>query len=165
MEDVEDVAEDATGDVGASVPPQAPRTTATPAKPTIVQVRPMVLKDAAARVLRRILRSTGRHPYQPKPSRWLPPGSRGTVFSPAGAVTGATVEILQLHGVGVPGVAPVNVVLTLFVVDAQAAHDQLQRAGAKVVRGLEVTPWGHRSFGIDDPDGLRIWIVEVLPGD
>lgn len=96
---------------------------------------------------------------------WDRPGSRGTVFSPAGAVTGATVEILQLHGVGVPGVAPVNVVLTLFVVDAQAAHDQLQRAGAKVVRGLEVTPWGHRSFGIDDPDGLRIWIVEVLPGD
>ena len=61
---------------------------------------------------------------------WDRARSRGTVFSPAGAVTGATVEILQLHGVGVPGVAPVNVVLTLFVVDAQAAHDQLQRAGA-----------------------------------
>ena len=74
-------------------------------------------------------------------------------------------RVLELDGVGVPGVAPVNLVLTLFVDDAQAAHDQLQRAGAEIARGLEDTPWGHRSFGVDDPDGLRIWVVEVLPGD
>ena len=96
---------------------------------------------------------------------WDRPGTRGSVFAPAGAVTGATVEILELEGVGVPGVAPVNLVLTIFVDDARAAHGQLQRTGAAIVRGLEDTSWGHRSFGIDDPDGLRIWIVEVLPGD
>jgi uncharacterized glyoxalase superfamily protein PhnB len=96
---------------------------------------------------------------------WDRPGSRGLVLSPTGAVTGATVEILDLDGVGVPGVAPVNLVLTLFVDDAQSAHDELQRAGAEIARGLEDTPWGHRSFGVDDPDGLRIWIVEQLPGD
>ena len=101
----------------------------------------------------------------PVVERWDRPGSRGAVFSPAGTVTGATVEILDLEGVGVPGVAPVNLVLTLFVHDAQADHDRLQRAGAKIARGLEDTPWRHRSFGVDDPDGLRIWIVEVLPGD
>ena len=94
---------------------------------------------------------------------WDRPGTRGAVFAPAGAVNGATVEVLELDGVGVPGVAPVNLVLSLFVADAQAAHAQLQRAGADIVRGLEDTPWGHRSFGVDDPDGLRIWIVEVLP--
>ncbi len=96
---------------------------------------------------------------------WDRPGSRGAILSPAGPVTGATVEILDLDGVGVPGVAPVNLVLTLFVDDAQGAHDQLQRAGAEIARGLEDTPWHHRSFGLDDPDGLRIWIVEVLPSD
>ena len=95
---------------------------------------------------------------------WDRPGSRGTVLSPAGEVTGATVEILDLDGLAVPGVAPVNLVLTLFVEDARAAHRQLQQAGADIARGLEDAPWGHRSFGVDDPDGLRIWIVEVLPG-
>lgn len=39
---------------------------------------------------------------------------------------------------------------------------QLEVSGARIARGLEDTPWGHRSFGLDDPGGLRIWIVEDL---
>jgi uncharacterized glyoxalase superfamily protein PhnB len=93
---------------------------------------------------------------------WETSDSRGSVFAPVGAVSNATVEVLELGDVCVEGVAPVNVVLTLFVDDAQVTHDELRDAGVSVARGLEDTPWGHRSFGIDDPDGLRIWIVEVL---
>jgi hypothetical protein len=31
-----------------------------------------------------------------------------------------------------------------------------------IARGLEDAPWGHRSFGIDDPDGFRIWYYQDL---
>jgi uncharacterized glyoxalase superfamily protein PhnB len=93
---------------------------------------------------------------------WDKPDSRGSVFAPQGAVANATIEVLELGDVCVPGVKPVNVVLTLVVDDARAAHDELQGTGVAIARGLEDTPWGHRSFGIDDPDGFRIWIVEVL---
>jgi catechol 2,3-dioxygenase-like lactoylglutathione lyase family enzyme len=93
---------------------------------------------------------------------WDRPDSRGAVFAPQGATTSATIEVLELGDVCVPGVAPVNVVLTFFVENARAAHDHLRSTGLTIARDLEDTPWGHRSFGIDDPDGLRIWIVEVL---
>jgi uncharacterized glyoxalase superfamily protein PhnB len=96
---------------------------------------------------------------------WDRSDSRGAVFSPRGATTNATIEVLELGDVCVPGVAPVNVVLTFFVDDVHAAHDQLRGAGITITRDVEDTPWGHRSFGIDDPDGLRIWIIEVLEGD
>ena len=87
---------------------------------------------------------------------------RGAVLAPAGEVGNATVEVLALGDVAVQGAAPANVVLTLFVDDARAAEQQVRAAGVEVARGLEDTPWGHRSFGVDDPDGLRIWIVEEL---
>ena len=90
------------------------------------------------------------------------PESRGSVFAPPGAVTNASIEVLELGDVCVEGVAPVNVVLTLFVDDARLVHDELLGVGMVIARGLEDTPWGHRSFGIDDPDGLRIWVVQVL---
>ena len=60
------------------------------------------------------------------------------------------------------GRRPRNVVLTMFVDDAQTAVQQIRTAGVRIARDVEDTPWGHRSFGVDDPDGLRIWIVEEL---
>ena len=93
---------------------------------------------------------------------WDRPDSKGSVFAPRGSVANATVEVLDLAGVGERGVAPVNVVLDLFVDDARAEHDRLLEAGVPIARGLEDASWGHRSFGLDDPDGLRVWIIEVL---
>jgi catechol 2,3-dioxygenase-like lactoylglutathione lyase family enzyme len=94
--------------------------------------------------------------------QWERPGTRGVVFAPQGAPTNATIEVLEFADVCVPGVAPVNIVLTWFVEDARAALDQLRDAGVAIARGLEDQSWGFRSFGIDDPDGLRIWVVERL---
>ena len=93
---------------------------------------------------------------------WDRPDGKGSVFAPRGSVANATVEVLELADVCVPGVAPVNVVLDLFVDDARAEHDRLVEAGVPIARGLEDASWGHRSFGLDDPDGLRVWIIEVL---
>lgn len=89
---------------------------------------------------------------------------RGAILAPAGEVTNATIEVLALGDVAVPGAQPTNVVLTLFVDDARAAEQQVRAAGVDVARALEDTPWGHRSFGVDDPDGMRIWIVQEIDG-
>jgi uncharacterized glyoxalase superfamily protein PhnB len=93
---------------------------------------------------------------------WDRPDGRGAVFAPAGSARGALIEVLDMPGAPVSGTPPVDIVLTLFVTDVRATYDQLVRAGATIARGLEDTSWGHRSFGLDDPDGLRIWIVEEL---
>lgn len=87
---------------------------------------------------------------------------RGAILAPVGDVANATIELLTLGDVAVPGVAPLNTVLTLFVDDARSAVKRVREAGIAIARELEDTPWGHRSFGVDDPDGLRIWIVEEL---
>jgi uncharacterized glyoxalase superfamily protein PhnB len=87
---------------------------------------------------------------------------RGAVLAPDGDVGNASIEVLALGDLAVAGVAPVNVVLSLFVDDARAAQEEVTRAGVVIAREFEDTPWGHRSFGVDDPDGLRIWIVQDL---
>jgi catechol 2,3-dioxygenase-like lactoylglutathione lyase family enzyme len=93
---------------------------------------------------------------------WDRPDGRGAVFAPAGSVSGAHIEVLDMPGATVTGTSPANIVLTLFVADVRAVHDALVSAEAAIARGLEDTSWGHRSIGLDDPDGLRIWIVEEL---
>ena len=93
------------------------------------------------------------------------PTDRGAVLAPAGDVANATIEVLTLGDIAVEGVAPANVVLTMFVDDAHTAVQQMRAAGVTIARDVEDTPWGHRSFGLDDPDGLRIWIVEELATD
>ena len=95
---------------------------------------------------------------------WDRPDGRGAVFAPAGSVSGAHIEVLDMPGATVPGPPPANIVLTLYVADVRAVHDELVSAGAAIARGVEDASWGHRSIGLDDPDGLRIWIVEELNG-
>jgi catechol 2,3-dioxygenase-like lactoylglutathione lyase family enzyme len=95
---------------------------------------------------------------------WDRPDSRGVVFAAPGAPV-ATIEVLQLGDLCVPGVAPVNIELVLYVDDARAVEDELRGRGVTIARELKDESWGHRSFGVDDPDGLRIWIIEVIGDD
>jgi len=37
-----------------------------------------------------------------------------------------------------------------------AWHDQLKVAGVPIARSLVDNPWGDRSFGINDPEGVRL---------
>jgi catechol 2,3-dioxygenase-like lactoylglutathione lyase family enzyme len=52
--------------------------------------------------------------------------------------------------------------IVISVPDVDAQHDQLQAAGVPIARGLIDNPWGDRSFGIDDPDGVRIWFRQSI---
>lgn len=91
---------------------------------------------------------------------WNEPDNRGTLFSPGEKVGSAVIEILELGEEAVPGVKPVNVALSLEIDNVDSWHEQLLGIGIPIARGLEDAPWGHRSFGVDDPDGFRIWFYQ-----
>lgn len=52
--------------------------------------------------------------------------------------------------------------LTLQVADAAAEYDQLQQAGLKIEYPLQDEPWGQRRFGLHDPAGTWIDIVQQI---
>jgi len=58
-----------------------------------------------------------------------------------------------------------GVEISTRVDDVDAWHDQLQSAGVPIARGLVDNPWGDRSFGIDDPDGVSLWFFQVIGPD
>ncbi|MEU0625696.1 VOC family protein [Streptomyces rubiginosohelvolus] len=49
----------------------------------------------------------------------------------------------------------------LQVDDAEAAHEQLRAKGVTVLRPPKREPWGLVEMWIEDPDGVRIAVVEV----
>jgi uncharacterized glyoxalase superfamily protein PhnB len=93
---------------------------------------------------------------------WDEPGNRGTLLSFGGRSANTVIEVLELGDEALPGVKPINVVLSIEVAAVDEWHDQLIDRGVRIARGLEVAPWGHRSFGVDDPDGFRIWYYQDI---
>ncbi|MET8941257.1 MULTISPECIES: VOC family protein [Streptomyces] len=49
----------------------------------------------------------------------------------------------------------------LQVDDAEAAHEELRTKGVAVLRPPKREPWGLVEMWIEDPDGVRIAVVEV----
>ncbi len=65
------------------------------------------------------------------------------------------------HGSGPPGAL---VMIWLQVRDVHAEHTRLAAAGVRVLREPAAEPWGLTEMWIEDPDGVRIVLVEV-PAD
>jgi catechol 2,3-dioxygenase-like lactoylglutathione lyase family enzyme len=87
-------------------------------------------------------------------------------FGPAsdpGVVFFAGNGLLEVSGraAGPPG-GPVMV--WLQVRDVAAEHERLAAAGVRVLRAPEAEPWGLTEMWIEDPDGVRIVIVEIPAG-
>ena len=93
---------------------------------------------------------------------WDHPGDRGTLLSFGGKTSNTVIEVIELGEEAVPGVKPINVVLSIEVSAVDEWHDQLIDREVTIARGLEDAPWGHRSFGIDDLDGFRIWYYQDI---
>jgi uncharacterized glyoxalase superfamily protein PhnB len=93
---------------------------------------------------------------------WDEPGNRGTLLSPGSKLGTSVIEVLELGDEAKPGIKPENVVLSIEVENVDAWHQQLVRDGVAIARGLEDAPWGHRSFGVDDLDGFRIWFYQDI---
>jgi predicted enzyme related to lactoylglutathione lyase len=62
------------------------------------------------------------------------------------------------------GAAGHSVMLWLQVRDINAEHQRLAAAGARIAREPVTEPWGLAEMWIEDPDGVRIVLVEV-PAD
>ena len=71
--------------------------------------------------------------------------------------------LLEVSGRGA-GPGPGAVMIWLQVRDVRAEHERLSAAGVRVVRGPATEPWGLTEMWIEDPDGVRIVLVEV-PAD
>lgn len=93
---------------------------------------------------------------------WDEPGNQGAILALPGDVMQAHIEIIQLGKVAKSGVAPANMAVNLYVDDATAWRDRLAAEGVTIARDLKDVPWGLRSFGIDDPEGLRIWFQQEI---
>jgi predicted enzyme related to lactoylglutathione lyase len=57
-----------------------------------------------------------------------------------------------------------SVMIWLQVRDVHAEHDRLAAAGVRILREPVAEPWGLIETWIEDPDGIRIVLVEV-PAD
>jgi predicted enzyme related to lactoylglutathione lyase len=57
-----------------------------------------------------------------------------------------------------------SVMIWIQVRDVHAEHTKLAAAGASILRGPVTEPWGLTEMWIEDPDGIRIVLVEV-PAD
>jgi catechol 2,3-dioxygenase-like lactoylglutathione lyase family enzyme len=62
------------------------------------------------------------------------------------------------------GAAGHSVMIWLQVRDVHAEHDRLAAASVRVLREPVAEPWGLTEMWIEDPDGVRIVLVEV-PAD
>jgi catechol 2,3-dioxygenase-like lactoylglutathione lyase family enzyme len=68
--------------------------------------------------------------------------------------------LLEVSGHG-PGPAAGPVMIWVQVRDVRAEHSRLAAAGVRVLREPAVEPWGLIEMWIEDPDGVRIVLVEV----
>jgi predicted enzyme related to lactoylglutathione lyase len=62
------------------------------------------------------------------------------------------------------GPAGPAIMIWLQVRDLRAEHERLAAAGVPVLRGPVTEPWGLAEMWIEDPDGVRIVLVEI-PAD
>jgi predicted enzyme related to lactoylglutathione lyase len=65
------------------------------------------------------------------------------------------------HSAGPPGR---SVMIWIQVRDVRAEHARLAAAGVPVIREPVAEPWGLIEMWIEDPDGVRIVLVEVPAG-
>lgn len=58
--------------------------------------------------------------------------------------------------------AKAGVFLTLEVEDSQTAYEKLTKAGVEMYYHLKAEEWGQKRFGLIDPNGMYIDIVEQI---
>ncbi|HEY7705144.1 MAG TPA: HisA/HisF-related TIM barrel protein, partial [Acidimicrobiia bacterium] len=84
---------------------------------------------------------------------WERPHGDGIVLEAKG---GETLELLGPP----PGQywpKPTGIELGFFVESVEKWHQHLRRLGVPITRELRQEAWGDLVFGVDDPDGVRVW--------
>lgn len=88
---------------------------------------------------------------------WERDHGSGVVLEAAG---GETLELLGPPS-GETWEAPTGVHLGFFVEDVQGWHDHLVDVGVPITRELRQEAWGDVVFGVDDPDGVKVWFGQT----
>ena len=52
--------------------------------------------------------------------------------------------------------------MVFIVDDVDAWHSRMHGQSAKISMGLDDRPWGHRSFGLEDPDEVPVTIAQII---
>lgn len=97
----------------------------------------------------------------PVKSQWDDDGhKRGTVFK---INERADLEIMGVGaGMEQKNPPPRNVRLKFYVKDIDAEYARLQAAGVTIIEAIANKPWRERTFGIQAPDGLKIYLYHPL---
>ncbi len=56
-----------------------------------------------------------------------------------------------------------GLIISFEVDDADAEYSRLKAAGLEIVQDLVDKPWGERSFVVDDPNGVHLYIYKTIP--
>lgn len=56
-----------------------------------------------------------------------------------------------------------GLVLSFEVEDVDAEYERLEQEGLQIYQKLQDKPWGERSFVVDDPNGVHLYIYTVIP--
>ena len=88
------------------------------------------------------------------------------LFALPGEARGAIAFVLEDHPTAPPDGPAIqpggSAFLTLQVADAAEAFEQLMRSGTVFEYRLRDEPWGQRRFGLLDPNGLYVDVVEQI---
>ncbi len=91
------------------------------------------------------------------------------LFALPGEERGAVAFVLEDHPTAPPDGPAITpgggVFLTLQVADAAEAYEELLRSGTVIEYPLRDEPWGQRRFGLLDPNGLYVDVVEQIEPD
>ena len=95
---------------------------------------------------------------------WDNPDGRGAILAAGRAtlelIDEAQAALIDRVEAGRRVSGPVR--LALEVADVESAAQAGQRAGAHLLHGPVVTPWGHRNARLAAPDGMQLTFFEVL---
>lgn len=56
-----------------------------------------------------------------------------------------------------------GIILSFEVNDVDAEHNRLKAEGVDVFQNLQDKPWGERSFVVNDPSGVHVYIYQSIP--
>lgn len=56
-----------------------------------------------------------------------------------------------------------GLIISFEVDDADAEYQRLKAEGLDIYQELQDKPWGERSFVVDDPNGVHIYIYKTIP--
>ncbi|MDU4959183.1 MAG: VOC family protein [Sporomusaceae bacterium] len=58
-----------------------------------------------------------------------------------------------------------GMILSFEVEDVDAEYERLKQAGLRIQQELQNKPWGERSFVVDDPAGVHLYIYSLVAAE